>query len=59
VSVHWDGKIGYDGDFLHGRVLIDYWTGPTEFRDELERQIQEIRVQMLAKRQELMYEEDQ
>lgn len=39
---------GYDGDFMHGHIKANYWRPMAEFEAEIDRQIAEIKAQMLG-----------
>lgn len=59
MSVFWTGeRVGYDGDFLHGHVQVNYWTPREEFEAELEGQLAEVRAGALAERDRLMADMD-
>jgi hypothetical protein len=49
MSVFWEtDHYGYDGDFLHGHIKVNYWQDPTKVEAEIDRQLAEIRTAMLA-----------
>lgn len=54
MSISWTGRVGYDGDEMHGAVIVNYWQDRAEYVAEVDRQIAEVRTGMLAERDRLM-----
>lgn len=59
MSVFWKtDHFGYDGDFLHGHIRVNYWQDRKKVEAEIDRQLAEIRAAMRAGFEELRKEED-
>jgi hypothetical protein len=47
VSVFWEtDHFGYDGDFLHGHIKVNYWQDPTKVEAEIDRQLAESQLRV-------------
>lgn len=48
MSVFWKtDRFGYDGDFMHGRIRVNYWQDREKVEAEIDRQWAEIRAAVL------------
>jgi hypothetical protein len=58
MSVFWKTEhFGYDGDYLHGHVQVNYWQDRAKVEAEIDEQLAAIRAAMLAERPRLAGEE--
>jgi hypothetical protein len=59
MSVFWKtDHFGYDGDFAHGLVKVNYWQDQDKYEAEIDRQLAEVRAAMLAERPRLVGDTD-
>lgn len=49
MSIFWKtDHFGYDGDFMHGHIKVNYWQDLEKVEAEIDRQLAEIRAAMRA-----------
>ena len=55
MSIFWTtDRVGYDGDCLYGSLKINYWQEPERVKAEIEKQLTEIKDEMLAEASRLV-----
>lgn len=59
MSIFWSTeRVGYDGEFMHGQVCLNYWEPREDFERKLEEQLAVVRREALAERDRLSQEMD-
>jgi hypothetical protein len=58
MSVFWLECVGYDGDFMHGHIKVNYWEPREDFEAELDKQLAAVRADALRERDLLMADMD-
>lgn len=54
MSVFWKSEhFGYDGDFIHGHIKVNYWQDCENVEAEIDRQFAEFREAALAEHDRL------